>query len=81
MKWEEVPAANRHGDVTGYVIFYKEKLDLSATDMSIGSIGTTAELHGLKQDTWYVMRIVAYTKDGNGVISPNVYRKTKKKGR
>ena len=61
--------------ITGYILFYRNIRETSSLDYSkyaTNDTTTTADLTGLAAGTTYIVRILSYTKDGNGVASRGI---------
>ncbi|XP_057300471.1 uncharacterized protein LOC130632586 isoform X2 [Hydractinia symbiolongicarpus] len=69
VSWGDVPEEHRHGDINGYVLFYREKAQLSAPYQVLASEKFSTVLIGLHPGTQYAFRLLAYTSNGNGVAS------------
>ncbi len=78
MSWNEVPAAYRNGLITGYIVFYKEAASPDYT--SIGTNKTSETILGLHPATEYLIRVLAYTPNGNGIASKMIRIFTQEKG-
>ena len=65
--WEQVATNQSNGNITGYILFYKEKLLRSQHYQSIATTNLTVTLRGLLSYTEYVFRVLAYNENGNGL--------------
>ncbi|XP_065061575.1 uncharacterized protein LOC135688582 isoform X2 [Rhopilema esculentum] len=68
-KWERVATNHRNGNITGYILFYKEKLLRAEHYQSIATTNLTVTLRGLLSYTEYMFRVLAYNENGNGLAS------------
>ena len=75
--WKEIPSGQTNGNISGYILFYREKLLRSEPYKSIATVKTTVTLLGLKTYTEYTFRILGYNENGNGIASQerDVYTK------
>ncbi|VVC34250.1 Hypothetical protein CINCED_3A009503 [Cinara cedri] len=76
MTWNQPPAHSHHGIILGYKIHYKKVNPVSGSFVLNEMKKTTAletNLHGLEKYTNYSVRILAFTKIGEGVQSSPVY--------
>ena len=67
-------------NITGYIVFYKEKSKLSDPYSSMATTGQSVNLIGLKVYTKYALRVLAYTNLGNGIPSEMFYITTNESG-
>ena len=75
--WEEPPLQHQNGNITGYILFYKEKLLRSEPYSSIATTDLKLTLFGLKVFTEYTFRVLAYNENGNGIATEERYIYTK----
>eukprot|EP00794_Sanderia_malayensis_P015286 gene15286-16863_t len=68
-EWGEVPKDQQNGNVTGYILFYREKMLISASYKSLATVKLDATILGLSVFTEYVFRILSYNRNGNGLAS------------
>ncbi len=62
-EWDEVPT-----NVSGYILFYRE-MEFNGNYKSLPTLKTKATISGLKPNTRYSLRLLAYNEHGNGVAS------------
>ena len=67
-------------NITGHIVFYKEKSRLSDPYSSMATIGKSVNLIGLKVYTEYALRVLSYTNLGNGIASEMFYITTNESG-
>ena len=56
-------------NVAGYIVFYRSKLAASTEYQRQATEGRSTNITGLDPGTVYVIRVLAYTKEGNGLAS------------
>lgn len=78
--WNPVPQGYTHGIVLGYLVFYKRQQDLDGNFINASSLVFSADLEGLDKFTVYVVKVLAFTIKGNGVISNETSVKTHEDG-
>ena len=66
IQWEAVPCIHRNGNITGYVIQYKEVDGGMFINESIDGDQREANITGLKSSTFYDIRIAAVNSVGTG---------------
>lgn len=76
MSWNPVPQGYTHGIVLGYMVLYKREKDY----VNITSPVTSAQLTDLKKFTMYVVKVLAFTIKGDGVISNGTHARTHEDG-
>ena len=79
MEWKPVPKSYENGVIKGYRLVYGVKdseNSLSMADPSIYS-ENTAVISGLDFDTWYAIRVAAFTRVGSGNFSESIEVRTK----
>ena len=81
VSWSTVPPEHQHGVIEAYVVFYRESGDYSAPYKEIASTEFSTVIIGLEPATSYGVRILAYTRNGNGVASIEIAEYTHEKGR
>ena len=73
LQWEMVPCEHRNGDITGYIVEYREMGSVNAgseTVMSItGASVTEATISNPMPSTNYSIQIAAVNNAGTGVFS------------
>ena len=69
LSWNDVPKDKQHATITGYIIFYRKKLQSSAPYNTYATPNNSVVLIGLDPGTEYIFRLLAYTSSGNGVAS------------
>lgn len=72
--WRQVPSGFLHGILRGYRVFYKKTDDNNTTyiDASIGSTERELDITGLEKFTRYSVKVLAFTRKGNGPVSHNI---------
>lgn len=80
MTWNPVPLGYTHGIVLGYLVFYKRQQDVDGNFINTSSLALSADLEGLGKFTVYVVKVLAFTIKGNGVISNETSVKTREDG-
>jgi Fibronectin type III domain. len=53
--------------VNGYILFYRETLGISTSYLGVATRDLNVTLSGLKINTEYVFRVLAYNTIGNGI--------------
>ena len=79
VEWKPVPLGYENGVIRGYRLVYSVKdsgSSVSMADESIYSVNT-AVLSGLDFDTWYSIRVAAFTRVGSGNFSESIEVRTK----
>ncbi|XP_059587984.1 protein sidekick-2 isoform X1 [Alligator mississippiensis] len=79
VRWTEIPEADRNGLILGYKVMYKEKdSDLRARFwLAEGNASRSAQLAGLGKYVLYEIRVLAFTRIGDGVPShPPILERT-----
>ncbi|XP_010577031.1 PREDICTED: protein sidekick-2 [Haliaeetus leucocephalus] len=79
VRWSDIPEADCNGLILGYKVMYKEKdLDTRAQFwLAEGNASRSAQLTGLGKYTLYEIRVLAFTRIGDGVPSqPPVLEQT-----
>ncbi|XP_019398340.1 PREDICTED: protein sidekick-2 [Crocodylus porosus] len=79
VRWTEIPEADRNGLILGYKVVYKEKdSDLRARFwLAEGNASRSAQLAGLGKYVLYEIRVLAFTRIGDGVPShPPILERT-----
>ena len=78
--WNRVPRGYTHGIVRGYLVFYKRQQDLDGNFVNASSLVLAADLENLDKFTVYVVKVLAFTIKGNGVISNETSVRTHEDG-
>ncbi|XP_050520954.1 cell adhesion molecule Dscam2-like isoform X2 [Daktulosphaira vitifoliae] len=76
MSWNPPPMVSHHGIILGYKIQYKKINQILGTYVANEMKRTTnleTNLHGLEKYTNYSIKVLAYTKVGDGVQSNTIY--------
>lgn len=83
--WEPPPKHKQYGIIQGYKILYEPEVTNALVNIENGNINlqetkitstSTAVLHGLYPYTNYSVQVLAFTRAGEGEISPITYCKT-----
>ena len=80
-EWMEIPSGYRNGNISGYILFYKEKLLRAQPYDSIATDKLNVTLQGLKIFTEYSFRVLAYNENGNGIATTEAHVYTKESGK
>ena len=78
--WNPVPQGYTHGIVLGYLVFYKRQQDVDGNFINASSLVLSADLEGLDKFTVYVVKVLAFTIKGNGVVSNETSVRTHEDG-
>ena len=78
--WNPVSQGYTHGIVLGYLVFYKRQQDVDGNFINASSLLLSADLEGLDKFTVYVVKVLAFTIKGNGVISNETSVRTHEDG-
>ena len=78
--WNPVSQGYTHGIVLGYLVFYKRQQDVDGNFINASSLVLSADLEGLDKFTVYVVKVLAFTIKGNGVISNETSVRTHEDG-
>ena len=70
--WDEVPAVEQNGIITGYTITYKSQTENDSGNVSAGPNDRQKELTGLKEFVKYNITVFASTVKGDGPASAPV---------
>lgn len=75
MTWGEVPEGYVHGILQGYHVFYSEMT--ADKNISYVNVATDPENHqlyvtGLKKFTKYSVKVLAFTRKGDGAVSTDI---------
>ncbi|XP_026531599.1 protein sidekick-2 [Notechis scutatus] len=79
VRWNDIPEADRNGFILGYKIMYKEKDSDSRAQFWLveGNASRSAQLIGLGKYVLYEIRVLAFTRIGDGVPSnPPILERT-----
>ena len=80
--WQLPPENARHGNITGFKLFYKEKDSaVSLTVLTYNDVTLTRDVTGLDKYTEYEFEVLAFTSDGDGPKSAVVVERTKEDGK
>ena len=80
--WQLPPENARHGNITGFKLFYKEKDSaLSLTVLTYNDVTLTRDVTGLDKYTEYEFEVLAFTSAGDGPKSAVVVERTKEDGK
>ena len=78
--WNRVAQGYTHGIVLGYLVFYKRQKDFDGNFINSSSLVLSADLENLDKFTVYVVKVLAFTIKGNGVISNETSVRTHEDG-
>ena len=80
--WQLPPVFARHGNITGFKLFYKKKgSGGSVTTLSISDEATLSRtVSGLDKFTEYEFQVLAFTSDGDGPKSSAEVKRTMEDG-
>ena len=80
--WQLPPVFARHGNITGFRLFYKKKGSVgSATTLPISDGRTSSRtVSGLDKFTEYEFQVLAFTSDGDGPKSSVKVKRTMEDG-
>ena len=79
VEWKPVPKDYENGVIKGYRLVYSVKdsgNSVSIADESVYS-ENTAVISGLEFDTWYSIRVAAFTRVGSGNFTESIEVRTK----
>ncbi|NWS36986.1 SDK2 protein, partial [Probosciger aterrimus] len=79
VRWSDIPEADRNGHILGYKVMYKEKDSDTRAQfwLAEGNASRSAQLTGLGKYTLYEIRVLAFTRIGDGAPSrPPVLERT-----
>ncbi|XP_072737349.1 protein sidekick-2 isoform X1 [Ciconia boyciana] len=79
VRWSDIPEADCNGLILGYKVMYKEKDSDTRAQfwLAEGNASRSAQLSGLGKYTLYEIRVLAFTRIGDGVPSqPPVLERT-----
>ena len=80
--WQLPPENARHGNITGFKLFYKEKDSAgSLTVLTYNDVTLTRDVNGLDKYTEYEFEVLAFTSAGDGPKSAVVVERTKEDGK
>ena len=80
--WQLPPENARHGNITGFKLFYKEKDSaVSLTVLTYNDVTLTRDVTGLDKYTEYEFEVLAFTSAGDGPKSAVVVERTKEDGK
>ena len=78
--WNPVPQGHTHGFVLGYIVLYKREKNLNSSYINITSPVTSVQLTDLDKFTMYVVKVLAFTIKGNGVMTNGTHARTHEDG-
>ena len=67
VRWEPVPCTHRNGDISGYIVMFRE-LDSGSVYLERRTSGTEVKVTGLKPSTQYEISVAAINSIGTGPI-------------
>ena len=72
--WNEVPKGFVHGILQGYRVVYKRTADQNRSFINSTTGATERALHisGLEKFTAYTVKVLAFTRKGDGAVSVNI---------
>ncbi|NXJ70226.1 SDK2 protein, partial [Rostratula benghalensis] len=79
VRWSDIPEADCNGLILGYKVMYKEKDSEARVQfwLAEGNASRSAQLSGLGKYTLYEIRVLAFTRIGDGVPSrPPILERT-----
>ncbi|XP_009644466.1 protein sidekick-2, partial [Egretta garzetta] len=79
VRWSDIPEADCNGFILGYKVMYKEKGSATRAQfwLAEGNASRSAQLSGLGKYTLYEIRVLAFTRIGDGVPSqPPILERT-----
>ncbi|KFO76339.1 Protein sidekick-2, partial [Cuculus canorus] len=79
VQWSDIPEADCNGLILGYKVIYKQKESDARTQfwLAEGNASRSAQLSGLGKYTLYEIRVLAFTRMGDGVPSrPPILERT-----
>ncbi|XP_076440901.1 protein sidekick-like isoform X2 [Babylonia areolata] len=76
--WDPVPRLQQNGQILGYKVLYKpdDNSDTPMFEDVEGKDTVSVTLMGLRKFVWYTIQILAYTRMGDGTLSPSVQERT-----
>ena len=72
MTWGEVPEGYVHGIVQGYRVFYSENKNISYVNVATDPENHQLYVTGLKKFTKYSVKVLAFTRKGDGAVSTDI---------
>ena len=73
--WDEVPAGQQNGIITGYTITYKSQTENDNNNVQVNGFVRQTELTNLKENVNYNITVFASTVKGDGpATAPIVFR-------
>ena len=79
--WKPVPEGFVHGILLGYRVFYKERGAAKFIARVANQKSLLMELKGLRKFTFYTIKILAFTRIGDGASSAEISVQTDQDGR
>ena len=68
MQWDEVPREDRNGEIQGYKVLYSDAAEPEKTK-TVNAPTRKTSLTDLKKATVYTIKVLAFTKTGDGPVS------------
>jgi len=78
--WQLPPKYARHGNITGFKLFYAKK-DAVGSPTVFNGTSLTREVSGLDKYTEYEFQVLAFSSNGDGPKSSVVVERTKEDGK
>lgn len=75
MTWGEVPEGYVHGILQGYRVFYSEMTvnrNISYVNVTTDPENRQLRVTGLKKFTKYLLKVLAFTRKGDGTVSTGI---------
>ena len=79
--WNDVPAAEQNGIITGYTITYKSQTENDNGNVQVNGSVRQTELTNLKEFVNYNITVFASTKNGDGPASVPIVVRTDQDGK
>ena len=74
--WDEVPAVQQNGIITGYTITYNSQTENDNGNVEVSGSVRQTELTNLKEYVNYNIAVLAYTVKGDGTASNPIVVRT-----
>ena len=74
--WRPIDAQNTNGNISGYLVFYREVLGTGENYDVMATSDLYAEMENLKPGTEYAVRVLGYNEKGNGIASRLYFERT-----
>ena len=82
VSWQLPPEYARHGNITGFKLFYKEKDSVESLNMFTNNVTSLSKVvSGLDKYTEYEFQVLAFSSQGDGPKSSVVIERTKEDGK